>query len=369
MKTKQVLIWLAAFAIVAVVVTTASMLRSKDPSDKAKEFYPDLTEEKIAKITFSGKDGTATVRRSGDGWVVESGGGAEQDMAAPAGLAAVSDTGAKDAPDAGTQSEAQAYPVDSGKIATALEKITSMKKDELVSTNPEKQSVFEVDSGSGTLVQAWDSKGDLVVSFRVGKTSASGYNSHYVRAKGADKVYSVRGSIKHAFYSKTERWRDKTVIEFPASAAKSIRLDKKGGTTIALEKSTDSTGMPTWKITAPEQHKAKTDKVDEIVNSMSKLTCAGWETDSELTDSAMGFTEPELIATVSLDGGAERTLIVGKKKESPENYWVRTPDKPGVTFRVSTYTIGKLDKNLQDLKAEQPTGGESASEEPADAAS
>ncbi len=360
MKTKNLFTWIGVFAVVVIVVVIAGLLRNRRPSDEAQKFFPRLSESEIARVMVATSSDTAVVRRKGDIWIV---GEADESasQATAGGLAALADSGSGDVAQAddveAVPPALRDYPADSAAVASMLEKITTMKRDILASTKPDKQSMYEVDSAKGTYVSIWDAEGEPAGSFFIGKNSSAGWSSHYVRKDGSNKVYSVRGSIKYAFKAKNTDWRDKSVTKFPKTSAKRITLAKKGGTTLVMEKRTDSTGAPTWMMTAPAEHKAKHSKVDEIINTLSNMKCTGWETETDLSEDSLGFIEPQLTVSVVLDGGAERTVRVGKKKGSENKFWVRTPDRDGVTFLVSSYTIDKLDIGVDELKAPAETAG------------
>ncbi len=352
MKTKNLLLWVAAFVIVAGVVTAAGLLRARRPSEGALLFFPGLSEDKLASIEIVEKDKSVRLARSGEVWVVAAAGGTEK---AAGGLAGLADSTTREqepvekpAPPADRD-----YPVDSAMMASVVEKLQTMKKDELVSQNPEKQGVFEVDSASGILVSVSDNTGRQLALFRIGK-NGPGWSSHYVRRDGSNDVYLVRGSIKYAFAADPDRWRDKTVIRFSSGTVRTVTLAKETGEPIVLEKTTDSTGTAGWAMQSPVQQHADAAKVDEIVNTLARLTCMGWESNTSLSDDSMGLARPRLTARVELEGGGERVVQVGKKVGTESKYWVRTPAHEGLTFHVSSYTIEKLDKKASDLKAPDP---------------
>jgi hypothetical protein len=343
MKTKNLMLWVAAFLIVACVVTAAGVLRSRRPSEKSLLFFPGLTEAQCAQIDIREKEKSVRLRRKGDVWVVVA---LTAESVAAGGLAGAVESGAAAQP--ATERD---YPVDSAMFATVVEKLLTMKKDELTSQNVEKQALFEVDSSNGILVTVRDATDKALAAFRIGKNSPAGWSSHYVRRDGSNDVYAVRGSIKYAFASEVDRWRDKTVIKFPASSVKRISLVKQGGITVAMERSTDSTGAVGWKLISPASEAADPAKVDEVVNALARLTCMSWEENAALSDDSMGLAEPQLVAKVELEGGVERVVQVGKKVGAESKYWVRTPDQPGQTFHVSSYTIEKLDRKAEDFRA------------------
>jgi hypothetical protein len=341
MKGKKLIVWAVALVVVLAVIITAGMLRSMRPSEKSLLFFPGLSQSTCSRIVIASAGDTAVIKRAGDVWVVT---GSEQPRPAT-GLSALADTAARDTAQHAGGAADQDYAVDSATFASVFEKLTSMKRDELISQNPQKQAMFEVDSAKATWVQLWDDKGKVVSAFRIGKNGPD-WSMHFVRVDGSNDVYLVRGSIKYAFASDKKRWRDRCIVRFTKSSARKITIQKQA-ITLVLEQSSDSAAQ--WKLTAPQQSKVLADKLEDLLGALSFFTCSDWETKKNLTDKDMGFDAPELVATVTLVGGAEERVVVGKKVEGQDNFWVRTPGKPGVTFLVGSYNVNRLDKKLEDL--------------------
>jgi hypothetical protein len=352
MKGKKLIVWAVALAVVLAVVFTAGKLRSMRPSEKSLLFFPGLSQSTCSRIVIASAGDTAVVKRTGDVWVVA---GSEQPRPAT-GLGALTDTAAKDTAQRAGVAADQDYAVDSATFASVFEKLTSMKRDELISQNPEKQAMFEVDSAKATWVQVWDDKGKVVSAFRVGKNGPD-WSMHFVRVDGSNDVYLVRGSIKYAFASDKKRWRDRCIVRFTKSAARKVTIQKQA-TTLVLEQGSDSAAQ--WQLTAPKQSPVLADKLEDLLGALSFLTCSDWETRKNLSDKDMGFDAPELVATVTLVGGAEERVVVGRKAEGQDNFWVRTPGKPGVTFLVGSYNISRLDKKLEDLLPRDSTAAAAA---------
>jgi len=154
----------------------------------------------------------------------------------------------------------------------------------------------------------------------------------------------VSGSIKHSFFTDLKRWRDKSIIKFEKSGAKGISIAKKDAAPVILEKSDTI-----WNMAAPEQHPAKKEKVEEIINSLFNLKATDFENDT-ISDTDAGFNNPEYVVVVSLNSGSKK-VIVGNKTDS-NKYRVKTEDKKTV-FLVNESVINKFDVDLQDLKAEK----------------
>ena len=100
------------------------------------------------------------------------------------------------------------YRADQNVVTAAVGKGKSIEVKNVVSSNPEKQSVFQVDS-TGPLVQMY-AAGTVVAGFRVGKPSAS-YTETYVRKEGSNDVYLADGMFNYLFAHQPKDWRDKSI--------------------------------------------------------------------------------------------------------------------------------------------------------------
>jgi hypothetical protein len=341
MKEKRLLLWTGALLVIVAIILISNYFSGKAPSEKELAFFPGVEKEDITGITIADKNDTANLYKKGDVWMItlreteteaDSGEGLAEKMDAP--------------------EVVEEYPADSASVQSVLDKLTAMQKDELVSRNPEKQSVFEVDSAKGILVSVKGKNRDTIGKFRIGK-SGPDYSSHFVRMLGSNKVYSVRGSIRYAFFTNNQRWKDKTVIKFPKVLAKRVQLKKKDGESIELEKEYDSTGTEKWKITHPILAPAKKQEAENVVGALADLNCADWEKDTSLTSEDMGFDKPELVATVILDNDDTRQVMIGKKKEDTSQFWVKAEGKDDIVFLVYDHVINDIDKNIAQLKKEE----------------
>ena len=93
-----------------------------------------------------------------------------------------------------------------------------------------------------------------------------------------------------------------------------------------------------WYLVKPVSAKANQDRVASLIASMSNLKAADFEGDSKLSEKDMGFDRPAATTTFSLSNGESKTVLVGGKDKAAMK-WVRTSEKPGVTFTVYGYTL------------------------------
>jgi hypothetical protein len=341
MNVKKIYILATILIVIVAILVVQNKLSSKKPTEQETKFFPSVTEQSIGSILIREGTNSIQLKRTGDVWVVSKPSDDKSGTSATVARSPLlSDTSVSMIP-----SSATGYPVDSASISSAIEKLTSLKKSALISENPEKQSIFEVDTLKGIIVDMADNSGKSLGTFIVGK-SGPDYNSNYVRQKGSNLVYMASGGIRYSFFTDLTRWRNKSIVKFDKSTAQGITLAKNDGSMITIAHA--DSGNP-WEIITPIKNPAKTEEVNGILEKLSQLTATDFQ-DIPLADTAMGFNKPELGVTVSFKNGSSRNVIFGKKN-SDNKYWVKTDGKEQL-YLIGEYTVNQINKKLDELKGE-----------------
>lgn len=329
MKSKKILPALIILFLVAAIFIVVGKLNDRKPSDSKTKFFPGLEEQAITSLLIREGETSVKISKKGASWVV-----AKQDQTTPASVL-----------ETPPSEQEKQYTADSASVQIALEKLVTMKKSDLVSENPEKQSLFEVDSTSGVYVEVWKSGDNSAGALRIGK-SGPDWNSNYIRMMGNNSVYAVPGGLRNTLYSDLNRWREKRIVRFESSAASQIALVKRDGSGITLEKKDDG-----WSITNPIQHKAAEDKVNGIIHLLSSLRAADFVYDKP-EESVSGLEKPALTVTVLLNGGAQRTVLIGNIKEESSQHWAKVDDKEEI-FLIASHDMETLTTDVEALKVEE----------------
>lgn len=317
MNSKRILV-LASIAIIAILtIITSEKLGNKKPSEQTLNFFND----KIGAFVIKDGSGSVTLHKKGDIWVVSPGVAAK------------------------VNSTSQDFATDSASVAIALEKLTSMKRSDIVSENREKQSIFEVDSAKGLFLEAFDNNGNSKGSIIIGK-SGPDWNSNYVRSANSNKVYTVVGGVRYSFFTELNRWRDKLMIAFNSASAKNISIVNKDAS-ITITKA--DTGK-SWNIVSPIQCPAKTDQIDGLLSTLSHFSAADFQ-DSVLSDSVTGLLKPQLTISFGLANGSKKISIGSKRADG--KYYAVVEGKENV-YLVNDNDFTNLNKDLNSLKAEPP---------------
>jgi hypothetical protein len=347
MKTKNLTVLAVLLIVIIGIIVIANQLSNKKPSEESLVFLPEFSLPACAEmLVVEGKD-SAKIARRGTKWMVVpvksvSAGQTASPIAQPGGTAA-------------PQSVDEEYPADSAAVQTALEKLKSLKKDDLISRNPQKQGELEVDSAKGIFVEPFNDKGKSMGAFYIGKNGPN-WDAHFIRAKGSSDVYLASGSVRFSFFGSPQRWKDKSIVRFDKAFVKTLSIvNGDSGTAVELTRIAPSSPKDTtvkegWEMVKPEKFKAKKEKADEIVNALSTFAAAEFETDRALTPDSMGFTKPKLVVSVTLQNGETKTVIIGKKKGSSGQYWAKNPENTKAIFLIQEYNINNINFGPAALK-------------------
>jgi hypothetical protein len=217
------------------------------------------------------------------------------------------------------------YRADDATVASTLSSGKRIALKGLVSSNPQKRSVFQVDS-TGTMVRVFEHGAEKTV-FWIGKPSPS-YTETYVRREGSNDVYLASGLFSSSFSRRANEWRDKTIFRADQDAISGVTL-RFGDTSVVLTRQ-DSI----WKI---GDDVAKTDIVKSFIGALATLQA------DEFVDTTV--TEmPPLSLQIEL-GGTQLRLY--KVKEG-DRFYVQTSSTPQL-FEVSGWRASQLIKRKKDF--------------------
>lgn len=150
---------------------------------------------------------------------------------------------------------------DQATVASFVGQINGLRSLTLISSKPEKHTVFQVDS-TGTEVSLYQGQ-QLAAAFVVGKASSS-FTETFVRTQGSNDVVSVNGALGVMFLRPLRDWRDKTIFSIPRAEVRSITYQY-GDTifTVAYRDSLWVIGDRTLNASA----------VDGLLASLSNIQC------------------------------------------------------------------------------------------------
>jgi|GEM_PF-411725 len=231
-------------------------------------------------------------------------------------------------------------PADEKAVEEIINKVKELKSLDIVSQNPEKQKLFEVDNETGIKVKIHDTDNNEMASFYIGKNGPY-FNSTYLRTEGSDDVLLINDNLRAAYTPWSGKWVDRTIFDFdPAQIAK-FELTR-GNESILIEK--DNTGA--WKVSSPEEFKAKPEEVERMTSAFSTLKTNDFAQITEKDNH--GLDKPSYIIKAVLNNGQEKKLYVGKTDDKKQ-YYAKTNEKEYV-YLLAEYRINMFNKNLKDLR-------------------
>jgi hypothetical protein len=218
------------------------------------------------------------------------------------------------------------YRADQSVVTAAVGKGKNIDVKSVVSSNPEKQGVFQVDS-TGTLVQMY-AAGKVVAAFRVGKPSAT-YTETYVRKEGSSDVYLADGMFTYEFNHPAKDWRDKSIFKTDADLIRSVTF-RYGDTTFTLANK-DSL----WRVNGDSVKNQSATR--GLMNTLANIQA------DDFVDSSLA-TAPKQVALIDVDG----TQIRFCEGRTTGNYLVQT-SQSAQWYEMQGWRAQQVLKRKKDL--------------------
>jgi hypothetical protein len=236
------------------------------------------------------------------------------------------------------------FKVDQRLVGQLLSMVANLEVVDLVSTNPQKQMLFQVDTLTGTILN-FMSGNDTIASLAVGKTSPD-FMYTYVRKTDSDKVWSTKGFLSRMVGRRLDQWRDKSILELEPEKIGAVEFKKRKGSFRLIQADT------MWRI-APspytKEYDAKQDEVSNFINRISNLRTDAFALLPDLE--GVDFKKPILTLKLTLDDGKEEILTIVQKSEEDKRYFlIKEGDE--TFFILYQGSFDYLNKNIEDFKSE-----------------
>jgi hypothetical protein len=232
------------------------------------------------------------------------------------------------------------YLADKDAVGNIFQTVEDMKRENVVSTDPSKYPVFELNQENGVEVKLSRSDNTVLAHFFVGKNGPDLFST-YIRVQGEKEVLLLSGILKDKFDKELKDWRDKTVFNLKAEDIVSvdILIQKKK---TSLKK--DDKGS--WEMVEPEKVKVKKDVVEGMVSALAILKTYDFEDGLDLKK--CGLTNPSTRIQIGMKDNSTFELFIGKDKDTSKKY-VKRSDSPTV-FLVQNYDLEPILKDASELK-------------------
>jgi len=242
------------------------------------------------------------------------------------------------------------YAADSSAVNNVLGAVDEPIEANVVSSNPDSFSDYQVDETSGVKVQVFaKGKSEPAMDLIVGKDGPSAFST-YVRHAGEDAVLNAKASLSMTF-KRPDGWRNKQIFEFTGTNATRIEATGTSQTFTVARENTEGK----WAFEKPEATEAEAARIDSIANMLSSLRANEFvDPASSQTLADFGLEPPR--QTIKLTYADKSTspaksqsvsLLVGKESNTPGDWYAKREDKNDV------FTIGQsiADALLPDPKS------------------
>ena len=234
------------------------------------------------------------------------------------------------------------YSTEKGAVQPLADLAHTMSVGEIISSNPDKQMLFQVDTITGNHVTFYRDANELV-SVIIGKTGADN-QSTYVRKPESNDVYAAKGNLARFLNRPASGYRDKTLMTIDTTqiatlSFKSKEIDYRIGRQDSL-----------WRIVPAKGEPANPDP-QKMSNLLRQLALIRWNSSVAEGDTARpNFLQPTVAVDISmLDGSTKSLRFVEQGASENKSYYVQSPGGDE-TFIVYEYVVTNLVKKPEELK-------------------
>ena len=212
---------------------------------------------------------------------------------------------------------------------------------EVVSSNPAKQMLFQVDTLTGSVVEFY--RGDEYLAGLVVGKMTSDYQSTYVRKPESDDVYAARGVFGQLFTRPPSTFMDKTLLSLVPGEINLVEYKGRGTDySVMLQDSL-------WKVlpATGEAFIGDQEKIARTTSSFANLQFSEFPTRPDSLD--VNFEQPDLEITVGLKDGTERKLRFVEEEGESKNIFVVRDDNPE-PYIIFDYMVDNIAPTLEELQ-------------------
>jgi hypothetical protein len=238
----------------------------------------------------------------------------------------------------------KSFKVDKRLVGQLLSMVANLEVVDLISTNPRKQMLFQVDTLTSTILN-FMSGNDTLASLAVGKTSQD-YMYTYVRKTDSDEVWSAKGFLSRIVGRHLDQWRDKSILDLDAEKITTIEFKKKKGSFKLAKVDT------VWKISSSLYTEEQDTQEDEVRTFIDRISNLRTDEFAELPDlEGVNFKKPVLTLKLTLEDDTEEILTIVQKGRDDKMYFV-TKEGEETFFILYQGSFDYLDREIEDFKSE-----------------
>jgi hypothetical protein len=216
---------------------------------------------------------------------------------------------------------------------------------EIISSNKQKQVLFNVDSLTGTGLDFYSGERRLA-SMVVGKMSDD-YMHAYLRKTESDDVYLGSGILSSIAQQRVDHWRDRRILIFDPEQVKEVEVSR------GEEKFKLTRADTVWQLSPhPYQETTVADnqKAEDYIRALADVKTDEFANEDETA--ALDFENPQLVLKITLLDGYEERLLAVREEGEGNRYFVKTD--PGILISVLfEYSFKRLAQRLEDFQPKE----------------
>jgi hypothetical protein len=314
--------------ILCILIGIAYLLNR--PAIKTSEeivLFPEFDTEKATTISVNGETNKLTLSKEEDQWIV-----IEEDN----------------------------LPADKEQIKQALQTVSELKRDNIVSKNPSKQGIFQVDPNKGFDVEIKGEEDKTLAHFYIGKNGPD-FMSTYFRKADSDEVILYKGfHLRSRFDKPADTWLDKFIIIVQEQDVDRLEFNRTDEPFSLLHDHEEEK----WRLDSPEESDIKENIQKDITQTLFNLRATKVQRfKPEQTLAEFGLDDPFLSINIIMADETSKTLLIGEKDDKTDEYYAKLFDRD-IIYSVGKFSIDKLNKPWQELKIEEPPPEEEVTEQP-----
>lgn len=235
----------------------------------------------------------------------------------------------------------KSYLTEKGTVQQLADLAHTMSVGEIVSSNPDKQMLFQVDTITGNRVTFYRDANELV-SVIIGKMGADN-QSTYVRKPESNDVYAAKGNFARLLNRPASGYRDKTLLTVDTTQIATINFKSKDiDYRIGRQDSL-------WRI-VPAKGEPGNANPQKMSNLLRQLAQIRWSSSPPEGDTAHpNFLQPTVAVDISMLDGSSKSLRFVAQGTENKSYYVQSPNGDE-TFIVYDYVVTNLVKKPEELK-------------------
>ncbi len=234
---------------------------------------------------------------------------------------------------------------DNRAIEQMLSMASHLEVGEVISSNPDKQFVFQVDTLMGNRLDFFDGE-NLLASMVIGKMQEDFLHA-YLRKTDSDDVYLAKGLFSGIANRRLDLWKERSLLVLDPKQASEIELSQD------QKKFRLSREDTLWLLSAhpyQESFPADGEVVEDYLETLSSIKADEFVRGSRMH--GVNFKTPQLELMLTFSDGQQEKLLAIDESGDGSRYFVKT-DQDRNVFILYEFNFKRIAKTLQDFQPKE----------------